>query len=199
MPGKWIHKQALWAMVLTAMIWVSGCGDEYQPTPRPRGFPRMDLPEHSYVSFDSENCPFSFEMPAYGKLTRTREDSCVLDIAFPQFDARWHVTYRDIPASGQPADYHREEHRKLVFKHIQKVSQIQEEEVMVEAGEGVLYKLYGSVGTPAQLFLADSSDNALMTAFYFDAAVENDSLSPAVNFLLEDLMHMASTLKWKDR
>lgn len=187
---------AWWALMVTALMVLSACSEAYQPTPRPRGFPRMDLPEHSYVAYNSANCPFSFEMPAYGKLTRTREDSCVLDIAFPQFDARWHVTYRNIPASGQPVEFHREEHRKLVFKHIQKVSQIQEEELKVEAGEGIMYKLYGSVGTPAQLFVADSSRNALIAAFYFDAAVENDSLSPAVDFLMEDLMHMASTLKW---
>lgn len=167
------------------------------PIPRPTGYPRIDLPEHGYQKFDNEICPFSFEYPQIGEIERTKSDSCWADFYFPDFNCRWHITYRQVPGSGKSRSDHYEEYRKLVFKHIQKASQIQETPVQNENGFGTLFELYGTVGVPAQLIYGDSS-NLIMVSFYFDTAVRNDSLSPVIDFMKEDLRHLAKSVNWEN-
>jgi gliding motility-associated lipoprotein GldD len=131
-----------------------------------------------------------------GEVERQRDDSCWADFYFPQFDCRWHITYRNIPESGKTRGEHYEEYRKLVFKHIQKVSQIQDTPVEFANGFGTLFELYGTVAVPAQLLYGDST-HLVMVSFYFDNAIRDDSLAPVINFMKDDLRHFAQTLKWK--
>ena len=120
-----------------------------------------------------------------------------MDLFFPQFNCRWHVTYRYVPGSGKTISDHNEEYRKLVFKHIQKVSQIKENPIEGPSGNGVFYELFGTVGVPAQIVFTDST-HLVMASFYFDTAVRNDSLAPVIDFMKEDLQHMAQTIRWKN-
>lgn len=156
----------------------------------------MELPARDYQDFQTEACPFTFEYPKTGEVERSNSDSCWVDIYFPHFECRWHITYRNIPESGRTWEDHFEEYRSLAYKHIQKVTQIKERPLEEKSGLGVMYELYGTVGVPAQLLFADSV-NMVLTSFYFDAPVRNDSLSPLIDYMKEDLMHMVKTLEWK--
>ena len=120
-----------------------------------------------------------------------------MDLYLEPFECRWHLTYRYIPGSGKTIAEHNEEYRKLVFKHIQKVSQIKERQVASEYGSGILYELYGTVGVPAQLLFTDST-HLVMASFYFDTAIRNDSLAPVIDFIKEDMVHLASSIRWKE-
>ncbi|MFM2376577.1 MAG: hypothetical protein RLZZ165_1674 [Bacteroidota bacterium] len=184
-----------WAAMLTLLTLLS-CSGPAEPFPRPKGWPRIDLPKHSYQKMENKACPFTFEYPAMGVVERQKEDSCWMDLYFQPFECRWHVTYRHVPSSGKKLSDHREEYRKLVFKHIQKVSQIKENPITSPAGSGTMYELYGTVGVPAQLFFTDST-HLVMASFYFDTAVRNDSLAPVIDFMKEDLRHLAQTIRWK--
>jgi hypothetical protein len=46
------------------------------------------------------------------------------------------------------------------------------------------------------MFFSDST-HIVLASFYFDTAVRNDSLEPVINFMKDDLKHLAATLKWK--
>jgi gliding motility-associated lipoprotein GldD len=193
-PGtRSLHAALLAAMLL---VLVAGCGRESYPTPRPQGWPRIDLPEHTYQLFSNDVCPFTFEYPAIGQVERTKSDSCWMDLYFADFNCRWHITYRYVPGSGKTLEEHNEEYRKLVFKHIRKVSQIKELPVQAPGGTGIFYELYGTVGVPAQLFFTDST-HIVLASFYFDTAVRNDSLEPVINFMKDDMLHLAQSLRWK--
>lgn len=181
---------------LLMLVMVAGCSAPLDESPRPKGWPRIDLPAHTYQEFSNEVCPFTFEFPAIGEVERSKPDSCWMDLYFPDFNCRWHITYRHIPGSGKTLEQHNEEYRKLVFKHIRKVSQIKELPLQVPGGSGIFYELYGTVGVPAQLFLTDST-HIFMASFYFDTAVRNDSLEPVINFMKDDMKHLAASLKWK--
>ena len=106
------------------------------------------------------------------------------------------MTYRYVPGSGKTIGDHFEEYRKLVFKHIQKVSQIKENPIEGPNGKGIMYELYGTVGVPAQILFSDST-HLVMASFYFDTAVRNDSLAPVIDFMKEDLRHLAESITWK--
>lgn len=181
--------------IVLALLAVA-CSKPQDPLPRPKGWPRIELPEHAYQAFDASSCPFSFEYPKIGVIERQKADSCWMDLYFPQFECRWHVTYRYIPGSGKTVMDHNEEYRRLVFKHIQKVSQIKENNFEGPHGKGIMYELFGTVGVPAQVLYTDST-HLVMASFYFDTAVRNDSLAPVIDFMKADLMHMAQSIAWK--
>ncbi len=164
-------------LALLMMVLLAGCSSEMDPSPRPKGWPRIDLPAHTYQEFSNDVCPFTFEYPQIGKVEQSRPDSCWMDLYFPDFNCRWHLTYRYIPGSGKTLEQHNEEYRKLVFKHIRKVSQIKELPLAAPGGSGIFYELFGTVGVPAQMFFTDST-HIVLASFYFDTAVRNDYLEP---------------------
>jgi gliding motility-associated lipoprotein GldD len=186
----------VWVGVVMVVIGMVGCSRPAEPFPRPKGWPRIDLPEHAYQKFENAACPFTFEFPKMGVVEKQKADSCWMDLFFEQFECRWHITYRYVPGSGKTVMDHYEEYRKLVFKHIQKVSQIKETPLKGPHGSGIMYELFGTVGVPAQVLYTDST-RLVMASFYFDTAVRNDSLAPVIDFMKEDMVHMAESIVWK--
>jgi gliding motility-associated lipoprotein GldD len=183
-------------VTLVMVLGLAACSQPKDPFPRPKGWPRIDLPEHAYQKFENDVCPFTFEYPQIGVIEKQKSDSCWMDLYFKQFECRWHVTYRYVPGSGKTVVDHFEEYRKLVFKHIQKVQQIKENPLQGPNGSGVMYELFGTVGVPAQVFYSDSV-HLVMASFYFDTAVRNDSLAPVIDFMKVDLKHLAESIVWK--
>lgn len=193
-------------VVAAALLW--GCRpDSY---PRPTGFHRIEFPERTYQRYESEDCPFTFEYPTYGELTigsevskatdggvvRVRE-GCAIDIYFPLFGAYWHFTDRNFARDGADRIQSFEDYRKVVYKHSQKATHIQETAYNWAAGSGVLFELTGEVPTTAQLYVSDGDQNALMGSFYFKTAIKNDSLAPVIDYLKQDLLHLAETLTFQ--
>lgn len=178
------------------ILCLNSCTEDYSPLPRPVGWPRIDLPEHAYQQVSDSACPFTFDLPAIGEVETRKADSCWMDLYFKRFDCRWHITYRHIPSSGKTFGQHQEEYRKLVYKHIQKVNQIKETPLASAHGTGLMYELFGTVGVPAQFYFSDST-HLILASFYFDSAVRNDSLAPVIDFMKEDLKHMAESIVWK--
>ncbi|MCB9234367.1 MAG: hypothetical protein H6581_22125 [Bacteroidia bacterium] len=178
------------------ILWVTGCKSD--PFPRPKGYPRIDLPAHTYQTFDNENCPFTFEYPSFGTINRNLKDSCLTDIYFKPYDFYWHLTYRNIPGSGKSREKHEEEYRKLVYKHSIKLSHMSEFDLESENGTGLMYELHGTVGAPAQVIFGDrDSTHLIMVSFYFQQAVNQDSLRPLIDYVKEDLEHMAGSVVWR--
>ena len=87
--------------IMLVMVFLTACTEETYP--KPKGYPRIDLPAHSYKSFSNETCPFEFEMPEYATISRNRKDSCYVDLFFPESEYYWHISYRNIPES--PTSY----------------------------------------------------------------------------------------------
>jgi len=167
--------------------------------PRRYGYPRIELPEkHSYTTFSNEICPFTFDYPNYGEITRDMKDSCWVDIRFPNFDLTWHLTYRNASASGKSRSQHFEEYRKLTYKHSPKASHIEAKPLEVPAGKGTLFEIYGEVGTPEQVFLFDSTEqHIMMMSFYFRTATKNDSLVPVTTYMKGEVQKMLESFEWK--
>jgi len=53
-------------VLFLAIVSFQSCEEESY-IPKPKGFFRLDFPEHSYSKFDVESCPFTFE---YGSLAQ---------------------------------------------------------------------------------------------------------------------------------
>jgi gliding motility-associated lipoprotein GldD len=166
------------------------------PPPKPRGFHRLIFPEKAYQRFENSNCPFSFEYPVYGQLELNRIDSCFLNIYFPQFKSRWHITSRFFNEKRVTLDYTLEDHRAVVYHHAQK-GIIYEKPIATPYGFGRLYELEGEVPTYSQVYFTDSARYAFLAHCYFNSSEKNDSLAPVIQFLRKDIQHLIETLRWK--
>ena len=185
-----------------ALLLVSGilsCEEAYVPYARPYGFPRLELPDStSYVLFESVACPFTFEYPSSGRISRNQPDSCWVDIAFPGFDGTLHVNSRHIPGSGMSLEAHQEEHRRLIYNHSVKATRIVPAPVEYPAGKGVKYEMTGEVGTPIQLFFHNNEGTeSVIMSFYYQTAVENDSLAPVTDYMKGQIDHLMQSFRWK--
>lgn len=185
---------------ICAAVFAAGC-DSYEPYPRKRAFHRIDMPDSAAVqlkAFQNGVCPFTFSYPADGEITRDHTDSCWVDIHFPKYDCKWHITYRNVRASGKPANFHFEEHRRLVYEHSKKATKIVNSAMRVPAGTATVYEIFGNVGTPTQYFVLDTTlSNNMMLTVYFQTALRNDSLAPIIDYMKRETRRSIRSLQWK--
>jgi gliding motility-associated lipoprotein GldD len=88
--------------LLTFTVLLSSCREV--AVPRPKGYFRIDLPQHKYIAFNSDfrqvaDLPLSFEYPAYGKIFFEPDvfnQPGWFNIEFPAYKARIYLTYIDI-------------------------------------------------------------------------------------------------------
>lgn len=191
-------------------------------TPKPRGYFKIDLPEHKYRTFDEPGYPYSFEYPVYGNIAK---DSTLFDespdnpywinIDFPEFAGRVYMSYKTVGGNSVykvkgPNGYRdsvvrnsfeglREEAFKMSFKHSVKASSIDDSLFRTPNGvSGVYFSVGGNAATANQFFMTDTTRHFLRGALYFDASPNSDSLAPVNEFLRQDLKHIISTFRWKN-
>ena len=167
--------------------------------PKKHGYPRMDLPDKTiHATYQSKSCPFIFEAPKGGEIVRDLTDSCWLDLFFPKYNLTWHISHRDTRSNNQSTDIHFEQHRKLVYKHSQKATEIRPSEFRVSGGYVIAHELFGEVGSPYYVFMRDSSNTQVaMMSLYFQTSLENDSLAPVIAYMKKEMDRTVGTLRWK--
>lgn len=183
------------------LILLASCGEEEVSLPKKHGYPRMDIPaQMEYKLIQSQSCPFEFEAPAGAEISRDLSDSCWLDLHFPKYNLTWHISHRDTRQTGLSADFHFEEHRKLIYKHSQKATEIRPFDQSLGSGRLTGHELFGEVGTPYYLFLRDSSNTQVVSiSFYFQTALENDSLAPLISHMKNQMDHAVETFVWRGK
>jgi gliding motility-associated lipoprotein GldD len=183
-------------VVLFMCLLLSGaCKRHY--TPKPEGFIRIDLPEKKYLSFDS-TCPFSFEYPAYAAVNPDHSritEPCWLNIDFNRFHARIYLSYHNV---GNDLAMLMEDSRTFAYKHTIKADAIEESLISFPERHvyGVLYDIKGNAASSIQFYLTDSTRHFIRAALYFNSQPNYDSLAPVVEFIREDVIHLAETLVW---
>jgi len=178
-------------------IFLSGCGHDY--TPKPRGYFRIEFPEKKYVLFNPPDCPFSFDIPDYGKAVpfiNRFSEPCWMDVAFERFNGNISLSYKPLHNNLQNMI---EGSRTLVYKHTVKADAINEKLVEFPANHvyGILYEIDGDAASAVQFFATDSVSHFLRGALYFNVEPKSDSLAPVISYLREDIMRMMASLKWK--
>ncbi|MCK4568733.1 MAG: gliding motility lipoprotein GldD [Bacteroidales bacterium] len=186
------------ALILMLFFFVSACNEHH--TPKPRGYFRIDLPEHEYKDFDS-TFPYSFEYPVYAYLSPdpfAPEEAYWINIDFPEFNGRIHLSYKKV--DDNLAEY-LEDSRQFVMKHIPKASAINDSLILDRDRDlyGLIYHIEGmGAASPYQFFITDSINHFVRGALYFDVIPNNDSLAPVIEFLKKDIEHLLGTFSWED-
>jgi len=193
-----MNNKIFWIFILLPLVFfTSSCNSHY--TPKPRGYFRIDLPQHQYQKFDS-TFPYRFDYPVYARITDDRnapQQKYWIDIRYPQYKATLHISYKVVKHNLRK---YLEDSRKLVVKHIAKASAINDSLIIDPQRKlyGMTYDIEGNgVASPYQFILTDSSRNFLRGSLYFYVVPNNDSLEPVIQFIKDDIRHLIQTFHWK--
>lgn len=191
-------------IVSAILILQTACEDPVL-SPKPRGYPKVDFPEHAYKDFGKDFCAFDFKMPVYTEIEQDTlffeekpSDPCWFNIYYPQFDSRIHCSYSKVE-SKEYLDELKADAFDLAGKHNIKANYIDELPVEKPDGTtGIVFNMEGPVASPFQFYLTDGTNHFLRGALYFNTQARPDSLAPVTEFIKADVMHMINTLTWKN-
>lgn len=186
-------------LVFLSVVLLVSCGTDY--TPKPRGYFKIELPEKSYQSYQSD-CPYSFDYPVYAQVLQDSASNarpCWLDVSYPQFNGRIHLSYQTI-SSKKIFNELIEDARTFAFKHTVKATAIDEAVISYPDKKvyGIYYSIDGNTASSVQFFLTDSTHNYLRGALYFNEQPRLDSIQPVLEFIKKDIDVMIKTFKWKN-
>lgn len=192
----------LYIILATAFLFTA-CEDDY--VPKPSGYFMPDLPERSYVQYENEICPCSFEVPVYAEIEQEKyffdeepEHPCWLNINFKDMNATIYLSYKDV-SDREYFERVIEDSYKMTFKHSQKADFIDEEVIENTQNRvfGYQFDIGGDAASSTQFFLTDSTQHYIRGALYFQATPNIDSVAPVLDFLKTDIHHLIETVQWK--
>lgn len=171
-----------------------------EPTPKPIGYFRIDLPEKEYRPIDSLPFPFTFDLPQYARVNLERfekGDRNFLNLDFLGYGARIHMSYIPIDTNLPRL---LDDARSLVFKHVEKAQDINEQLIFNTDKNvyGTYYAIDGNAASGSQFYLTDSTKHFLRGALYFNVKPNFDSIAPVQQFLKKDIEHLINSLEWRE-
>jgi gliding motility-associated lipoprotein GldD len=190
-----------WIFSIYILLFLFSCNSVYSP--KPRGYFRIDFPDHAYRPFNGSDYPYSFEYPTYANIIRDTsffgdkpENPYWINIDFPRFHARIYISYKEINGNYNKL---REDAYKMTYKHTYKASSIEDSLISTPLGvHGIFFNVGGDAATAKQFFVSDSIKHFLRGALYFDTTPNADSLGIVNSFLQVDMFHLINTLRWKN-
>lgn len=185
---------------VTILLFAS-CGGSSVHNPKPRGYIRIDLPESTYVDYDTTALPFRFERNDKTTVDLKRDEKRLkwVDLRYPDLNAYIFMTYIPLEKTSDLAG-EVDTSYKLLSQHFEFSSGITEflydnKEAHVYA---TTYKLRGkNVASTYQFWATDSVQHFLRGSLYIDCVPNNDSLAPVLKYLHIDIDHILETLEWK--
>lgn len=184
--------------ILGAIILMASCQNNY--TPKPRGYYRIDFPQHTYQQYDTL-APYKFEYPVYAVIEKDEAKDAEpywINVVYPQLKGKIHISYKALQGDMGNVE---EDSRQLAYKHTIKADAINER-VFNNDGKkvyGIFYEIKGDAASSIQFFVTDSTRNFLRGSLYFNAIPNKDSLAPVIDFVKKDILHMIETFEWKNQ
>ncbi len=194
-----MNRQPLYLMFGVLFLFSCGQKEEYY-TPKPRGYFRIDLPEHQYQKWDSV-LPFKFEYSQWANCSYEEKNDQVywINITYPTLNAAFNISVFPLKNDLQILAANEE---KFLNMHIDygKVDDI--EFYYIDDPQNKVYgRIYNIIGkdaaTPMQFWLTDSANHYLRASLYFNFTPNNDSLQPVIQYLRDDAMQLVNSLNWK--
>jgi len=190
-------RKSIYFLLGTLVLLFSSCDKEY--VPKPKGFNRIDLPAASYQPL-TEKHPYFFE---YSKLAEIQKDNSNLaephwiTVYYPYFDATIQLTYKPLAGNRKMMNELIDDAYKLANKHQVKAYSIEESVIKTPSGKtATVIELSGDVPSQFQFYVTDSTEHFLRGALYFKST-QTDSLSPVIEYMKKECMHLLNTLDWK--
>ena len=186
------------ALLIVLISFLAACTSDY--VPKPKGYNRIDLPEHAYLSLP-DTFPYEFEYSEYAQIspdTSYNAEPHWLNIYYPDYAANIQLTYKSLNNNRERLETLLEDSYQLTANHQIKASSIDEAIIGTPSGKRALVaELKGEVPSQFQFYITDSTEHFLRGALYFRTATQNDSLAPVIEYIKMDMIHLLNTLSWR--
>lgn len=177
---------------------ITACQETY--TPKPKGFNRIDLPNHAFQILP-DSFPYRFEYSTLAQLESAQSkysERYWITLNYEPFEAVVQLTYKDLEDPNIDTDVLLNEAFELTKQHQVKAYAIEESLIAMPNGQvASIAELEGEVPTQFQFYTSDSTKHFFRGALYFNTAMKNDSLSPVIDFIKTDIIHLLNTFEWK--
>lgn len=184
---------------LVVSLILTGCSLDYLP--KPKGYNRIILPKSEYLPLP-DTFPYFFEYSKHAKLLKDSSwiaEKNWITLFYPNMDASLQITYK--PVTDSIIREFLSDSYRLTSQHNVKAYAIEESILELPTGLYASFtELEGQVPTQVQFHTTDkdSTDHFLRGALYFKTATKNDSLAPVIEYLKKDIIHLLTSLTWKD-
>jgi gliding motility-associated lipoprotein GldD len=182
---------------MAVALFLMSCQQTYQP--KPKGYNRLALPAASYQQLP-DTLPYQFEYSTHARLLKDTSwirDRHWIELYYPDLKANIHITFKTLNKSDKLLKEYLNDAYVLTSKHQIKANAIDETITRTPTGKvAVIAEIEGEVPSQFQFTMTDSAQNFLRGALYFNTAVANDSLRPAIEYVKKDMMHLINTLQW---
>jgi len=183
--------------ILFFSLTLASCGGNF--TPKPYGYFRVDMPEHSYRTVDTLSLPYKFDLSVIARVVKHEEkgEKYWIDIQYPQLNANVYCSYKPIHNNLFELS---EDSRRYVYKHAVKADGIGEKVFAHPEKQvyGILYDLEGNTASALQFVLTDSTRHFFRGALYFDNVPNKDSIAPMAEYIREDMVRLMESFEWKN-
>ena len=165
--------------------------------PKPYGYYRITLPEHSYQLFEQNSYPYYFLYSSSATIqpVQYENERYWINIVYPTLNASIHCSYKPVRGNLRQLT---DDAWEFVFNHAIKASAIPEHayENPEARTYGIFCELKGNTASPMQFFLTDSTRHFFRGAVYFNCVPNQDSLAPVIEYMQEDVLNLIETLRW---
>ena len=165
--------------------------------PKPYGYYRISLPEHSYQLFEQNSYPYSFLYSSSATIqpVQYENERYWINIVYPTLNASIHCSYKPVRGNLRQLT---DDAWEFVFNHAIKASAIPEHAYENPEARtfGIFCELKGNTASPMQFFLTDSTRHFFRGAVYFNCVPNQDSLAPVIEYMQEDVLNLIETLRW---
>lgn len=192
-------KRTIWiSFAIFSFFFTIGCSEDF--VPKPKGYNKIELPSHAYVSLKDEH-PYTFDYSAHAQVLKDSSSISEphwIDIYYPTFKANIQITYKDVRDKRKKFEELIDDSHKLTQKHQIKAYSIDEGVLKTPHGyTGTVFELEGEVPSQFQFYVTDSTKHFLRGALYFRTATKNDSLAPVIEFIKKDVMRLINTVQFR--
>ncbi|MBB3699613.1 gliding motility lipoprotein GldD [Flammeovirga yaeyamensis] len=192
-------------ILFISLFFSCGSSDSTAYLPKPRGYHRLEMPDHSYQkdAFKDKafkGYPYTFEVAKNAEIVPDESfmsEPYWIEVQYPEFKATVDISYKKLANYDSLVGYTNTSN-VLTFKHNVRATAIDEYTTRTNKGyTAVLYEIEGDVPSQFQFFVTDSTEHFFRAALYFPSSTQNDSLAPVIDYVKEDMMHMLNTLEWQ--
>ncbi|MBR3488819.1 MAG: hypothetical protein IKH33_05820 [Bacteroidales bacterium] len=195
------NKLIIWIGCCIALLLAVSCGNRNDEPPKPQAYLRIDMPPHAYTLCDTSALPFTFEHSNLAQIDwkKAKHGEQWFTLNYPKYKGFVFLTYKHI-GGAKELRAQVDTSYQFVEGHFSFTSGIDENKFVDRPHKlyGTTYHLKGqNVASTYQFWVTDSTSHFLRGALYIDCTPNNDSLSPVLTYIQEDMNHLIESVRWR--
>ena len=182
-----------YGLLFMAFLLLNSCKQD--TLPKPPGMLALEYTKANYNRFDGQDCPYTFDKNALGKIKAEKDCSMIID--YPKLNGSLYLTYRNVDGNIKKL---LTDAQKLTYEHVIKADNIAEQKYLNPEHNvyGMFYDVSGNAASQSQFYVTDSTAHFITGSIYFNVRPNYDSILPAAAYLKKDIRRLMESLKWKE-